>query len=156
MAEALFGLHNDFGKLPYTVYPHAYQNATQFIEMSLRQGKNTPQGQTHRFYTGDAQFRYAEGLSFTSFELGREVDSTTTTALHVMHPVDSSSGEITITVTLQNVGAERAGSTVGMAWFAPAEATVNHRTSLAAWLGQEPPIRSLVAYTRSSSLHVGE
>ena len=76
----------------------------------------------------------------------------------MLRPVDAS-GEITITVTLQNVGVERAGSTVVLAWFAPASAsaTVNHRTSLAGRLGQDPPTRSLAAYTRSSSLrNVGE
>ena len=161
VAEALFGKHNDFGRLPYTVYPHAYQNTTQFMEMSLRKGKNTPEGRTHRFYTGTPLYNYGEGMSFTNFALrthhsGSEDKSTATTTHHVLHAVDASA-EITITVTLQNVGVERAGSTVVMAWFAPAEATsVNHRTSLAARLGQDPPIRSLAAYTRSASLNVGE
>jgi hypothetical protein len=151
-AEALFGKHNDFGKLPYTVYPHAYQNTTKFIEMSLRKGKNTPEGRTHRFYTGVPEFSYGEGLSFTSFAL----TESTTTRRHVLHPVDAS-GEITITVTLGNIGAEHAGSTVVMAWFAPAKASSNyHRSSLAVRLSQDPPTRSLAAYTRSRSLCVGE
>ncbi len=163
VAEALFGKHNDFGRLPYTIYPHAYQNITQFTEMSLRKGRHTPQGRTHRFYSGTAQYEYGSGLSYTEFALGdvlkADGDDTATRAKpdHVLSAEDASA-EITIAVTLQNVGVERAGSTVIMAWFAPSgEATgVNHRISLAARLGQDPPTRSLVGYTRSPSLTVGE
>jgi len=157
VAEALFGKHNDFGKLPYTVYPHAYQNTTLFIEMSLRKGPRTPEGRTHRFYTGVPQFSYGEGLSFTSFALSELKTSTMGTRRHVLHPVDASIRKMTVTVTLENVGAKHAGSTVVMAWFAPAKSSTNqHRTSLAARLGQDPPTRSLVAYRRSPSLRVGE
>jgi hypothetical protein len=152
-AEALFGKHNDFGKLPYTVYPHAYQNTTKFIEMSLRKGKNTPEGRTHRFYTGIPEFSYGEGLSFTSFALTES--TTSTTRRHVLHPVDAS-GEIVISVALENIGAEHAGSTVVMAWFTAKASSNFHRSSLAARLSQDPPTRSLVAYTRSPSLCVGE
>jgi hypothetical protein len=167
VAEALFGEHSDFGKLPYTVYPHAYQNTTKFVEMSLRKGENTPEGRTHRFYTGVPEFSYGEGLSFASFALtdpmATNSSATATTARrhahHALHPADAS-GEITITVALGNVGAKHTGSTVVMAWFAPSKVSSSgpnyHRSSLAARLSQEPPIRSLVAYTRSPSLRVGE
>ena len=151
VAEAIFGKHNDFGKLPYTVYPHAYQNTTKFIEMSLRKGKNTPEGRTHRFYTGVPQFSYGEGLSYTTFALSEPTISTT--HHHVLHPEDSI-GEIVIGVKLGNVGAKHAGSTVVMAWFAPS--TEFHRKTLTARLGQDPPTRSLAAYARSPSLRVGE
>jgi|EP01046_Picozoa_sp_COSAG06_P039330 beta-D-xylosidase 4 len=163
VAEALFGKHNDFGRLPYTVYPHAYQNTTQFTEMSLRKGKHTPEGRTYKFYSGTPQFKYGEGLSFTEFALGNTSRADGDRMLpqakpdHVLRAADASA-EIMIAVSLQNVGVERAGSTVVMAWFAPAaEATgLNHRDSLAARLGQDPPIRSLVAYMRTHSLAVGE
>lgn len=152
VAEAIFGKHNDFGKLPYTVYPHAYQNTTKFIEMSLRKGKNTPEGRTHRFYTGVPQFSYGEGLSYTSFALS-EPSQSATRHHHVLHP-EHKNGEIAVTVKLGNVGDKHAGSTVVLAWFSPS--THSDRKSLAARLGQDPPTRSLAGYTRSPSLRVGE
>ena len=130
--------------------------------MSLHKGRKTPQGRTHRFYTGVAQFSYGEGMSFTSFALRahpprREAPGgvTAATSHHVLRRADAS-GELTIEVALQNTGA-RQGSTVVMAWFAPAATSgVDHRSTLATRLGQDPPVRSLAAYTRSASLRVGE
>jgi beta-D-xylosidase 4 len=48
VANALFGVTNRFGRLPYTMYPSAYVEQVDMNNMSMQAGP----GRTYKFYTG--------------------------------------------------------------------------------------------------------
>ncbi len=49
LAETLFGMHNRFGKLPYTIYPKNYINEVDFNNYDMSKAP----GRTYRYYTGN-------------------------------------------------------------------------------------------------------
>ena len=70
LADLLFGHVNRWGKLPVTVYPHAYTSEQSMVNYDM---SSTP-GRTYRYYpTLDAKskplFEFGYGLSYTSFGL---------------------------------------------------------------------------------------
>ena len=65
IADVLFGEHNPSGKLAATMYPPEYVDEIALTEMSLTAGP----GRTHMFYTGEPEFAFGSGLSYTRWEL---------------------------------------------------------------------------------------
>ena len=49
LAETLFGMHNRWGKLPYTIYPKNYINEVDFSNYDMSKAP----GRTYRYYTGN-------------------------------------------------------------------------------------------------------
>eukprot|EP01060_Flectonema_neradi_P007900 TRINITY_DN1560_c0_g1_i1.p1 TRINITY_DN1560_c0_g1~~TRINITY_DN1560_c0_g1_i1.p1 ORF type:complete len:766 (+),score=190.76 TRINITY_DN1560_c0_g1_i1:49-2346(+) len=73
IASTIFGENENLGgKMPYTVYPADYINTISMSEMSMN--KLNTSGRTYKYYTGDAEFEFGFGLSFTTFELSSVVD----------------------------------------------------------------------------------
>jgi len=77
LAQSLFGLHNKWGKLPVTMYPHSYINEQSLInyDMSLSPGR------TYRYYDNEPLYSFGHGLSYTDFDLecDKEEDKSTVT-----------------------------------------------------------------------------
>ena len=65
IADVLFGKYNPSGKLAVTCYPPDFVNQLPLNDMSV----TTPPGRTHMYYTGDAEFTFGTGLSFSKFDL---------------------------------------------------------------------------------------
>jgi xylan 1,4-beta-xylosidase len=70
VARALFGLENRWGRLPYTMYPHAFTAAVALADLAV---SGHPPGRTYRYFNesvpgvGPALFRFGDGLSYSSF-----------------------------------------------------------------------------------------
>ncbi len=65
LAATLFGQSNRWGRLPYTIYPQAYQNQVSMNDMSMTDGP----GRGYRYYTGTPLFSFGDGLSYSKFTL---------------------------------------------------------------------------------------
>lgn len=65
IASVLFGEYNPTGKLAATVYPASFINELPLTEMGLRVGV----GRTYMYYTGEAEFAFGHGLSYSSWKL---------------------------------------------------------------------------------------
>lgn len=71
IARAVFGLENKWGRLPYTVYPHAFTSALQLADLTITQH---PPFRTYRYFNesvpgvGPALFRFGDGLSYSTFD----------------------------------------------------------------------------------------
>ena len=86
VADVLFGDYNPSGRLPITFYKSVSQ-LPDFLDYRMR-------GRTYRYFTGDAQYPFGYGLSYTTFRYGRP---------------KYKNGQLTVAVT--NTG-ERAGTEV--------------------------------------------
>lgn len=62
IADVLFGLYNPSGKLAVTMYPPDFVNQLPLNDMSV----TTPPGRTHMYYTGDAEYTFGTGLSYST------------------------------------------------------------------------------------------
>lgn len=65
LAMSLFGLENQWGKLPYTIYPYSAMESFDVADHNM----SAPPGRTYRYFTGKAIFPFGFGLSLTSFEM---------------------------------------------------------------------------------------
>eukprot|EP00521_Asterionellopsis_glacialis_P014611 CAMPEP_0195294214 /NCGR_PEP_ID=MMETSP0707-20130614/14353_1 /TAXON_ID=33640 /ORGANISM="Asterionellopsis glacialis, Strain CCMP134" /LENGTH=844 /DNA_ID=CAMNT_0040355121 /DNA_START=52 /DNA_END=2586 /DNA_ORIENTATION=+ len=65
LADVLYGSYNPSGKLAATWYPADYVNQIPLTEMGL----SVSPGRTHMFYTGEPEFSFGHGLSYTSWSL---------------------------------------------------------------------------------------
>ena len=135
LADLLFGHENRWGKLPVTVYPHAYTSEQSMVNYDM---SSTP-GRTYRYYpTPDAKskplFEFGFGLSYTSFALscGR---------------TDANDETISVSCDVKNTGT-RQGDAVIMAYHSASD-------SIRATASHPVPSKSLVEFARVT-LAVGQ
>ena len=74
----LFGEENRWGKLPVTMYPHAFIEEKEMVDYDMSGGV----GRTYRYYTGEPLFEFGSGLSLASMEVGCEVDGDQARTFH--------------------------------------------------------------------------
>eukprot|EP01061_Rhynchopus_euleeides_P036335 TRINITY_DN6126_c0_g2_i1.p1 TRINITY_DN6126_c0_g2~~TRINITY_DN6126_c0_g2_i1.p1 ORF type:complete len:794 (+),score=319.19 TRINITY_DN6126_c0_g2_i1:38-2383(+) len=97
VAATLFGENDRLGgKMPYTVYPAEY---TQQVNMSLMSmnARGTP-GRSYKYYTGETEFEFGFGLSYTTFSLSAQMEGDAPTC------ADHTTGG-RVVVTVKNTGA---------------------------------------------------
>ena len=63
IAAAIFGKENRWGKLPVTMYPHAFLTQKPMTDYNISSGV----GRTYRYYTKKPLFPFGHGLSYTTF-----------------------------------------------------------------------------------------
>ena len=65
LVRQLFGLENRWGRLPYTIYEAAFADRIALSDMNV----SGAVGRTWRYYSGEPNFRFGDGLSYSSFSL---------------------------------------------------------------------------------------
>ena len=65
LGETLFGGANRWGKLPVTMYEHAFISKKEMTDFDMASGV----GRTYRYYTGKPLYPFGFGLSYTQFHL---------------------------------------------------------------------------------------
>jgi beta-glucosidase len=63
LADVLFGNYNPGGKLPVTFY-RSNDDLPDFLDYSMK-------NRTYRYFTGEAQYAFGYGLSYTTFKIGK-------------------------------------------------------------------------------------
>ena len=95
LAEVLFGDYNPGGKLPVTFY-RSTDDLPDFLDYSMK-------NRTYRYYTGQPQYAFGFGLSYTTFALGKARLSKTSM---------KADGKVTLTVPVTNTGKCEGSETV--------------------------------------------
>jgi beta-glucosidase len=96
LAEVLFGDYNPGGKLPVTFY-RSTQDLPDFLDYSMK-------NRTYRYFTGQPQYAFGYGLSYTTFKTGQGTISGTSGV--------SGTPLCTITVPVTNTGKREGTETV--------------------------------------------
>ena len=65
LAKQLVGLSNRWGRLPYTQYDSAFADAIPLADMNV----SGAVGRTWRYYKGQPNYRFGDGLSYANFTL---------------------------------------------------------------------------------------
>ena len=87
LAEVLFGDFNPGGKLPITFY-RSNDDLPDFLDYSMK-------NRTYRYFTGQPQYAFGYGLSYTSFALGKGKLSAKSM---------KKNGKLTVTLPITNTG----------------------------------------------------
>ena len=96
LAEVLFGDYNPGGKLPVTFY-RSTNDLPDFLDYSMK-------NRTYRYFTGEPQYAFGYGLSYTTFSLGKAKISNNKSPL--------SNPKVTLTVPVTNTGDREGTETV--------------------------------------------
>lgn len=106
LAEGIFGEMNAWGRLPYTIYPRSFTEATPMSEHDLR----VSPGRTYRYFR-EPLFAFGTGLSLTNWTL-------TATAPTCLATLSTATPNLAceVTLALQNVG-RLPGDSVVLAYF---------------------------------------
>ena len=83
----LFGDYNPGGKLPVTFY-RSNNDLPDFLDYSMK-------NRTYRYFTGQPQYAFGYGLSYTTFAVGKG---------KLSKPSMKADGKVTITVPVTNTG----------------------------------------------------
>jgi beta-glucosidase len=95
LAEVLFGDYNPGGKLPVTFY-RSNNDLPDFLDYSMK-------NRTYRYFTGQPQYAFGYGLSYTTFAVGKGK----------LSKQSMKSGEkVTITVPVTNTGKREGTETI--------------------------------------------
>ena len=95
LAEVLFGDYNPGGKLPVTFY-RSNDDLPDFMDYSMK-------NRTYRYFTGQPQYAFGYGLSYTTFALGKGKLSGKSM---------KKNGKVTVTVPVTNTGKREGTETV--------------------------------------------
>jgi len=141
IADALFGVTNPSAKLTMTWYPESLSKEVGIKDMGMRPNATTGNpGRSHRFYTGDAVYKFGHGLSYTTFST-TVVDAPRTINGSIfgddlrLSPLSKRNAS-TVSVEVANQG-QRAGAEIVLLFAAPPDAGVGGR-----------PLQSLIAFER--------
>ena len=109
LADVLFGDYNPGGKLPITFY-RSNNDLPDFMDYSMK-------NRTYRYFTGQPQYAFGYGLSYTTFSVGH--GKLSKKAIRARKAVGSSSrsvqpeGEtVTLTVPVTNTGQREGSETI--------------------------------------------
>ena len=91
LADVLFGDYNPGGKLPVTFY-RSNADLPDFLDYSMK-------NRTYRYFTGQPQYAFGYGLSYTTFKLGKV-------------KMKREKGKVTLTVPVTNTGKREGTETV--------------------------------------------
>ena len=130
IAATLFGDENRFGKLPLTMYPHAFIEQKAMSDYDMSSGV----GRTYRYYTGRPLFPFGFGLSYSTFA--------TQCALNATELLSMGRSPRRLGCQVRNVG-PRSGDEVLLIYH-----TIGH--SLRAQLTHPAPLRALIGFERVS------
>jgi beta-D-xylosidase 4 len=141
VATVVFGQYNPGGRLPITFYPASYVDAVSMFDMRMRPSATNP-GRTYKFYTGQAAYEFAAGLSYTTFNYSWSNDTAISSYSirslmkdnYDKQPVLVCSFRVNVT----NVG-PIAGDDVVLGFVSPPQQTQNDET---------PPIKQLFGFQR--------
>lgn len=109
--DVLDGSYNPVGKLPYTIYPAAFNRTRPITDMSLRGGE----GITHLHYTGEPLWKFGFGISYSSFAVSvvnRSQLVVDSTEIHAFVAKQTRPQENSYTVRVKNVGSMAGGTRV--------------------------------------------
>ena len=95
LADVLFGDYNPGGKLPVTFY-RSNNDLPDFLDYSMK-------NRTYRYFTGEPQYAFGYGLSYTTFKYGKAKLSRTSM---------KADGKVTLTVPVTNTGRREGSETV--------------------------------------------
>ena len=95
LAEVLFGDYNPGGKLPITFY-RSNDDLPDFLDYSMK-------NRTYRYFTGQPQYAFGYGLSYTTFTVGKG---------RLSAKKMKKNGRVTITVPVTNTGNREGTETV--------------------------------------------
>ena len=95
LAEVLFGDYNPGGKLPVTFY-RSNDDLPDFLDYSMK-------NRTYRYFTGQPQYAFGYGLSYTTFATGQGKLSAKSM---------KKNGKVTVTVPVTNTGKREGTETV--------------------------------------------
>lgn len=104
MSSVLFGKYNPTGRLAVTMYPLGFVDQVPLTQMSVTQSP----GRTHLYYTGQPEFAFGDGMSFTEWELSW--DQSPPVELHLTEISAS------FTVAVRNIGDRSGGITILAFW----------------------------------------
>lgn len=116
IASVLFGEFNPTGKLAATVYPPSFVNDLPLTEMGLRVGV----GRTYMYYSGEAEFSFGHGLSYSKWNLDWVDDtggmmSDQSNSLRPLKLYESKATEFKVSV--ENLGPHVSGSSQSILLF---------------------------------------
>ena len=95
LADVLFGDYNPGGKLPVTFY-RSNDDLPDFLDYSMK-------NRTYRYFTGQPQYAFGYGLSYTTFSVGQGKLSAKSM---------KKNGKVTVTVPVTNTGKREGTETV--------------------------------------------
>ena len=95
LADVLFGDYTPGGKLPVTFY-RSNDDLPDFLDYSMK-------NRTYRYFTGQPQYPFGYGLSYTTFRLGKAKLSAKSMA---------TDGKVTVTIPVTNTGQREGTETV--------------------------------------------
>ena len=95
LADVLFGDYNPGGKLPVTFY-RSNDDLPDFLDYSMK-------NRTYRYFTGQPQYAFGYGLSYTTFATGKGTLSAKSMKRN---------GQVTLTVPVTNTGRREGTETV--------------------------------------------
>ena len=95
LAEVLFGDYNPGGKLPVTFY-RSNNDLPDFLDYSMK-------NRTYRYFTGEPQYAFGYGLSYTTFSVGKG---------KLSRKSMKANDTVTLTVPVTNTGKRNGSETV--------------------------------------------
>jgi len=139
LARGIFGEHNAWGRMPYTIYPKSFSDAAPMVEHDLR----APPGRTYRYYRNPT-FPAGFGLSLTSWALAGAAPG----CLAALETGPRPSATCAVHLTIRNTG-RFGGDAVIVAYF------VRHDAEATTPPGKLAPLRQLFDFQRLPAVPKG-